>query len=319
MPISFRDVPWRDLVSKQAIENLKYEGENSMAKDVTKAKSTDVVEVDEEFEKELSQDAGKGISTEAEDNLVPLIYVLQPLSPQVMAGPAQIPGAKAGDIWLKNATDPIVQGSEGIWFMPATMYMRWTEWIPCDKGGGFVGSHDYLGRNNPPPGAHRDETEKSRPRFRFDNGNECIETRYEAGYVWRDGAPMPYVIPFKSTGHTVSRGWMTRRGSLRRKDGSVWPAWSHVYPLTTAMKRNNLGTWYIFQIGDPALYIPGHGKPYQIGLDIVGGDYRSAYRLGKKLEEAFDTGAKREAPEDMDVDAETAAPADEPMKDEVPY
>jgi len=273
-----------------------------MAKDVTKAKTTDVAELDEEFERELQADAGKGVSTEADDNLVPLIYVLQPLSPQVQQGPAYIQGASAGDIWLKNASDPIVKGSEGIWYMPCAMYLRWTEWIPRDKGGGFVASYEYFGRNNPPPGASRDESEKGRPRFRFATGNECVETRYEAGYVWRDGQPMPYVIPFKSTGHTVARGWMTRRGSLRRKDGTIWPSWSHIYRLTTTTKRNNLGLWYIFNVGDPVLYIPGHGKPYEEGLKIVGGDYKAAYKLGKQLEEAFDKGVKREAAEEMDAD-----------------
>jgi hypothetical protein len=295
-----------------------------MAKDVTKAKSTDVAELDEEFERELAGDAGKGVSTEADDNLVPLIYVLQPLSPQVQQGPAYIQGAMAGDIWLKNATDPIVKGSEGIWYMPCAMYLRWTEWIPRDKGGGFVASYEYFGRNNPPPGASRDESEKGRPRFRFESGNECVETRYEAGYVWRDGQPMPYVIPFKSTGHTVARGWMTRRGSLRRKDGTIWPSWSHIYKLTTATKRNNLGLWYIFNIGDPVLYIPGHGKPHEEGLKIIGGDYKAAYKLGKQLEEAFDKGVKREAAEEMDADIEDEGGIDDragttKTDDEIPF
>lgn len=265
------------------------------------AKKEDGELVDAEFEQEIHGDAGKGVSTDAADNLVPLVYILQPLSPQVMDGPAKIPDAHAGDIWLKNATDPIVSGKTGIYFMPVRMYMRWTEWVPREKGGGFVSSYDYNGQNKLPAGAIRDKEERSRPRFYFpDTENELVETRYEAGMVWRDGVAMPYIIPFKSTGHSVSRNWMTKRTNQKRADGTIWPAWTHLYRLTTLMTKNNLGSWYIFDVGDPIFYIPGYrNKPHKHGLELVGGDYKNAYKLGKALDAAFETGTKKEAEEEI--------------------
>jgi hypothetical protein len=273
-----------------------------MAKDVKKADLP--TEYDPEMEAMLQQDAGKGVSTAAEDNLVPLVYVLQPLSPQVMDGPAFIEGAKPGDIWLKNASDPIIKGRDGIWFMPCLMYQKWTEWVPRNRGGGFVGSYDYNGRDSLPNGAIRDTQEKQRPRFYFpDTGNECVETRYEAGVVWRNGIPLPYVIPFKSTGHAVSRAWMTKRVNLRRKDGGIWPAWSHLYRLTTTMKRNAFGNWYIFEIGDPKAYIAGYDEPVDEGMKIIGGDFKMAYAMGQQLQKAFAGGQKQEMHMDVDPDA----------------
>lgn len=286
-----------------------------MAKELKTAESTELT-TDADFEAELQQDAGKGVSTAASDNLVPLIYVLQPLSPQVMSGPAQIEGAKAGDIWLKNASDPIVSGKKGIWFMPCTMYMRWTEWVPREKGGGFISSYDYQGYDKLPPGAERDTSVKNRPSFHFpETGNDLVETRYEAGIVWRDGNPTPYVIPFKSTGHAVSRGWMSKRVEQRRPDGTIWPSWTHLYRLTTTMKKNNYGQWFIFEVSDPVFYIPGYKKQHTEGLKIVGGDYRRTYAMGKALAAAFEQGQKREEQEDSTVERSENTKVD----DEIPF
>ena len=63
----------------------------------------------------MEKDAGKGVSTAQEDNLVPLIYVLQTNSPQVNKRDERyIEGAEPGDLWLRNAPQPIVKGAEGV-------------------------------------------------------------------------------------------------------------------------------------------------------------------------------------------------------------
>src|ERR1700744_6508473 len=64
-------------------------------------------------------DAGKGVSTASEDNIVPLIYVLQSGSPQVKKNnPDYIEGAGEGDLWLRNAPTPIIDGLKGILVQP---------------------------------------------------------------------------------------------------------------------------------------------------------------------------------------------------------
>jgi hypothetical protein len=96
---------------------------------------------------------------------------------------------------------------------------------------------------------------------------------------------------------------MTKRVNLRRKDGSIWPAWSHLYKLTTSLKRNALGSWYIFDIGDPKAYIAGYGEPVDEGMKIIGGDFKMAYAMGQQLQKAFAGGQKQEMREDVDPDA----------------
>src|SRR5438477_259916 len=76
-------------------------------------------------------DAAGSLSKDQADNLVPLIYLLQPLSPQVMRGdPARIDGAEPGDIWLRNSERPIIKSEKGMLFQPCFFYKDIVEWVP---------------------------------------------------------------------------------------------------------------------------------------------------------------------------------------------
>lgn len=196
------------------------------------------------------KDAGKGVSTAQEDNLIPLIYVLQAQSPQVNKRNAgsYIAGAEAGSIWLRNFSDPIVAGEEGFLFQPCHFSKDWVEWIPRDNGGGFVGRHAEL-----PKDAKKvsDPKNPSKVRYVRKNGNEIIETRYHVGNVItaKYGA-VPYVIPLTSSGHTVSRDWMFRMNSKQLPTGDKAPSWMCLYRLRTKERTNAAGTWFTWDISD---------------------------------------------------------------------
>ena len=101
----------------------------------TRAQSTavDQAQVDE-MNKMMAAHAGKGVSTAVEDNIVPLIYILQSNSPQVQKkGEQYVEGAEAGHIWFRG-TKITVDGDRGINVVPCTMNKCWVEWMP-DRGG----------------------------------------------------------------------------------------------------------------------------------------------------------------------------------------
>lgn len=184
----------------------------------------------------MQEDAGKGVSSAAEDNLVPLLYVLQALSPQVDPNSsAHIEGAKAGDLWLRNARDSIVNGNDGFLFQPCYTWKDWVEWLP-DRGG-FVGRHDER-----PAEAQPDE--KNKNKWRMKDGNSVVETRYVAGIAHVGNLKMPYIIPFSSTGHTVERGWNTARGTHKLPTGQPMPAFASLWNLSTVQRSNKKGKWY---------------------------------------------------------------------------
>lgn len=230
----------------------------------------------------MEQDAGKGVSGAAEDNLVPLVYILQALSPQVDANSAaHIPGAKAGDIWLRGAREPVVDGTKGVSFQPCFIYKDWVEWMP-DRGG-FVGKH-----------AERPETAKpdadNKNKWRMPNGNSVVETRYVVGYMIIGTLKMPYIIPFSSTGHTVERGWNTARGSHKMPNGQPMPAFASLWELKTVQRSNKKGKWY------------------SVSPSWLSYVDKETYLEGRALHDAMASGAKKaEAPTEEDPTDDVSA------------
>jgi hypothetical protein len=234
---------------------------------------------DEEFEKLLSADAGKnkGTSSKTEDNLVPLVYILQSNSPQVnKRSDAYIEGAEAGDIWLRHAAEPIVKGDEGVVFLPCYFFKDYVEWIPRDDGGGMVGRHPELPEEAE---VQHDEKRPNRVINKMPNGNDLILTANHAGFVITDeGRALPYMIPLKSTGLTVSRAWMFMMNQKLSVEGKPLASYSHKYRLTTKHRKNKEGEWFVLDVTD-------EGR-------LTAAD-KELYMMGRALEAAFASGEKR--------------------------
>src|SRR3954465_1560369 len=75
--------------------------------------ATNNLTVVDDIDAQMEEDAGEGVSTLASDNVVPLIYLLQALSPQcvrqspgyVTPGVGGEKGAVAGNIWFRGGKD----------------------------------------------------------------------------------------------------------------------------------------------------------------------------------------------------------------------
>lgn len=225
-------------------------------------------------------DAGSGTSQAAEDNIIPLIYILQNQSPQVLSNkPDYIEGAGPGDIWLKNAPEPIAPGESGIIVQPVMFSKAIVEWVPRTRGGGFVAQHlDW-----PEDTVKSQHPETAKDIFkRAGSKNDLVETRYHGVLI--NG--IPFVIPMSSTAHTVSRGWMALMNQFRLPSGKVAPSWMRKYLLTTVLRTNAAGEWYTWKVEDLG-WINGWG-----GLTAD-----DEYQRGKQLYLAMSSGEmKAEAP-----------------------
>lgn len=212
-----------------------------------------------EFMDDLVQDAGKGTSTSQADNLVPLIYILQDQSPQVLKrNPAYIEGAEAGDIWLRNAPDPITKEMD---FIPVHFSKDVVEWKPRNTGGGYVARHAFLPEDNEEIdklaarlGAQKKALDPQLPdRFTqvMPSGNELVETRYHTGFVVRDGGLLiPFVMPLSSTGHTFSKGWMFKMNQKMVNPTTKAATWASIYHIKTQERSNASGNWFMFEVDD---------------------------------------------------------------------
>jgi hypothetical protein len=187
----------------------------------------------------------RGISDRPEDNLIPMIIVLQPLSPQLVEGNAKyVEGAKAGTILLRNSPGSgMVPGDQGFMFQPCDYRPIWIEWVDRERGGGFVAR--YADKNGVPdlPGVKRHPTNK----FSFINpatGNSIGNHHNHVGFViLEDGTSLPALISFKGAGITESRNWMTMI-PRERPDRSPSDSCDCAYKIIAVKKENPKGRWY---------------------------------------------------------------------------
>ncbi len=207
---------------------------------------------------QVKEDAGKGVSQAADDNIIPLVYILQTNSPQCnRRGPDYIEGAKDGDLWLRNSGVPPIDGDTGMLFQPCFFSKEWVIWSPRKTGLGIIDRFDERPLEAVEKEVADDEDPtKTRKKWIMPDGNEAIETRYHAGLVIVEGpdgkptgAVMPFVIPFKSTGHTSSRQWMFLMNSKIVGDGPA-PSWACLYRVKTKSRSNPSGTWNAITIED---------------------------------------------------------------------
>ena len=225
-----------------------------------------------EFFDDMVGDSGKGVSQAQEDNIVPLLTVLQALSPQVSKrDPSYVEGAEPGDMLKRNSVHgPLVKGTEGTIFQPCFFSKVWIEWKP--NKGGMAGRH----QERPSDAEEVEEMINGKPKKKWvrANGNYVEETREHVGFADNE----PYVLPLKSSGHTVSRAWMQQMNQqIIPGTTKIAPSFAKKYRLTTVERSNNDGTWYII-------------KPEDAGWVT-----KEEYQRGKSLHEAFSRGEKQAA------------------------
>lgn len=252
----------------------------------------------------IKEDAGKGVSADAADNLVPLVYVLQGQSPQTMKPkPEYIKNAEPGDIWLRNCPGPtpIIKPEVGVLVQPCFFYKKIVEWIPRNpdgSGGGYVAEHEWT-----PDWQKRlnllevkDESDGSTRWMDQNEEHEFIETRNHAVIVYLEtGEALPYLIPLSSSGHSVSRQWMFMMNS-KTVDNAKVPSFACLYRLKTIMRTKGKNNWYVLD--------PQEGSD-QGTLWAT----EEQYAAGKALHEAFSTGAKKaDRPDDLGGAAKADGP-----------
>lgn len=185
---------------------------------------------------DYGQDAGGGFEGQTQDHrLLPFLTVLQPLSPQVMKG-----ALKAGALFNPVTEESFTQ----LFLMPVVCQRRFVEWVPREKGGGFVAEHL--------PDSPLVKQVLATGRFgklTTPNGNELVESfKLFAVLDLGEGRLEPVIISFESTKIKVYKKLNTQlaRFQVALPDGKkvTPPMWAHRTKLTTEMQENNKGKWF---------------------------------------------------------------------------
>jgi hypothetical protein len=197
----------------------------------------------------FNQDANKGFeNTTQEDFALPLLYLLQPLSPQVQDEDAPM---RAGD-FFHNVANLALPGKAGFRVIPTAYRKSYVEWVPRDAGGGFVAQYDT-----------RDEADAS-----CDVGNEIKETvnLFLLVEMEADGAWVEVVMPCTSTKLKKTRHLMTLM-SMKKIPGTsnTAPMFGQIFRLYSTQEKNDKGTFYNIAfdfdsfVGDVDLYTQARG------------------------------------------------------------
>lgn len=195
---------------------------------------------------DITKVSGMGTENLDSGSALPFVRILQDLSPQLKSNKDEyVEGSKAGDLFF-NKTKCVLANPLNI--IPVYTKAVYTEWIPRNKGGGYVASHPLTVVSNP-------SYEKGRER-QYDEWlgeNELRYTSYWFILAEIDGNWEEAIIPFTSSQLKVSR---KLTGDINRfryeQDKSIIPPlFAQKWQLKTVMEtsKNNDDYWN-FEISD---------------------------------------------------------------------
>lgn len=203
-----------------------------------------------DYLEELQNDSGSGFEgVTSADIAIPYYGILQAMSPQVKRGPQQIVTAKEGDIY-NTVTQEVIPADKGIIVIPCVFQKAWVEWVPREKGGGFVEQHQD-------DGIMAKTVQDDKKNNVLPSGNHIVETAYH--YVIRvkeDGSIERAIISMTSTQLKSSRRWIAQQMGIQLKVGERMinpPPFSHTYLFKTSLQQKDSWVWSGWDIGAATL------------------------------------------------------------------
>ena len=188
--------------------------------------------------------AGAGLEDVSADDLsVPFLRILAQLSPQVnKRDGAYIEGAEAGMIYNTVANEAY-SGEEGILVVPCYYNLRYVEWKPREKGGGYVGSYDA--DHKIVSTTYKDDRSG---KDILPNGNVLEKTaQFFVLMLHPEMGPQRCLITMTASQLKKARKWVTQMQSLTAKGSRgvfTLPMMSQVYRVKSVGEQNDKGNWF---------------------------------------------------------------------------
>ena len=248
-------------------------------KEVAKATAGEVLVLDDDDL--LSEGTGLE-SVGTEDYALPFLRVIQSGSPQLKKSDPNkyIEGAEEGMLF-NTLTNQCYKGEEGVSVIPCAYTKKYIEWVPINKGGGFV-------RDDHPSNILSQTQKNDNRQFILPNENEIVETsQYFLILIENEESPEQILLSCTSTQLTCARRWntMLRTAQVKNAAGTsvLAPMFSYIYRLKTAAQSNNFGTWHGLSVE--------RERPTPLPIARIAKDFMVAARAGEvevKQEGALD-------------------------------
>jgi hypothetical protein len=252
---------------------------------------------------DLAADCGAGLEGTDQDSFaIPIIRILQPMSPQVNEADGEyIEGARPGML-LNSATNELIDGKEGCHFLPCAFQRRYLRWAPRGgDGSGFRGEFFPEDINQMRKDDELFEVEghlyfpNEDGKFVSDKKNDkCVDTRSHFGILITDKGASQVLFPLASTQVKKSKRLMSILTSARvmvNGKSVAPPTWINKIKVQTTAESNDQGNWFGVKF-EPDGFINDAGL-YQSGKEfhdlVVAGEAKVNYAAGDDLAEDDET------------------------------
>jgi hypothetical protein len=228
------------------------------------------------------------------DLAMPFLRVLQSNSPEVeRGGPKSIDGALAGMFFDSARRELVGDGSKKpLIVIPIHYRFTYVEFVPREKGGGFVADHGPVKGAELYKTCHKDDKGKDT----LPNGNHLIPTmQFLVFYLDEAGQSHTALFLLTSTQLKKGRAWNTLIDGLRvNLKGKLVkpPMFYQSYLVSTQSEKNEKGSWQGLKIvqGTPTVDLPNGGDLY-----VAARELRKSIDAGEiKLENQVDQQGQNE-------------------------
>ncbi len=179
------------------------------------------------------------------DLSLPFLNVLQGISPEVADNNPE--GARAG-MFINSITKELVDGEkQGVVFQPVLTENKFVEWVPREKGGGWVAEYDptdpYVRQAQQYSAARNLDYGK----IETENGNQLVETIYFYGHILDDsGEDIQGFAVLSCTSMKIKPAKAFRTVMRTTLKGKI-PLWGWRTRIFTVKEKNEKGTFHTIQ------------------------------------------------------------------------
>jgi hypothetical protein len=198
----------------------------------------------------LEKFAGAGAeNVTSQDVSLPFLKILTNNSPQVTQGDSKfIENARPGQV-INTVLNKLYNGKDGFKVVPCFYKFEYVEWADRGKADSLAPVNSYPATSDIMTKTKRGDDRKDR----LDNGNYIEPTHYHYVLIVdeNDQPAETAVIVMKATQAKKSKKWNSMMLSQRRKGAKGFfqpPTWSQIYILKTVLEKNNLGSWFGWEV-----------------------------------------------------------------------
>lgn len=198
----------------------------------------------------LEEFAGAGAENiTSKDVSLPFLKILTNNSPQVTQGDSSfISEARPGQV-INSVLGKLYNGQDGFNVVPCFFKFEYVEWADRGTQNSVAPVNSYPADSDIMSKTKRGDDRKDR----LPSGNYIEPTHYHYVLVVdeNDQPSETAVIVMKATQAKKSKKWNSMMLSQRRKGKNGFfqpPTWSQIYKLRTVLEKNNLGSWFGWEV-----------------------------------------------------------------------